>query len=121
MEEALPPPTKVGGFRAKLMKLIKNKCEIEGCEETEFLHLHHIIPQSEVNTTNHSDNLAILCPNHHAAVHSGKLKIIGIYPSTKLPNNRILVYELNGVKNIDISTPLVSFTPKSFKIFNKED
>ena len=100
------------------MKLIKNKCEIEGCEETDNLHLHHIIERTEINTTNHEFNLSILCPNHHNYVHSGRLKIIGVYPSTKLPNMRTLIYELDGKRNIEgIDVPYVYFKNKSFKLF----
>lgn len=97
-------------------KLILNKCEIENCNENKNLHRHHIIERTQLNTTNHPYNLAILCSNHHAAVHSGSLKIIGIYPATLPPNNRILVYELDGIKNIDINDPYVKFENKSYKI-----
>jgi hypothetical protein len=102
-------------------KLILDKCEIEGCNETQCLHLHHLIPRKDINTTNNSTNLVILCPNHHSFCHAGLLKIIGIYPSTRLPNGRTVVYELNGKRNIDIDEPLVNAKPKSFKIFNGED
>lgn len=108
----------------KKVKLIKNKCEIEGCNITDpnLLHLHHIIERTEVNTTNHNFNLAILCANCHALTHGGKLKIIGVYPSTKLPNSRTLIYELNGQKNIEgIDIPYVKFENKSYKIFNEKD
>lgn len=97
-------------------KLILNKCEIEGCNESENLHKHHIIERTELNTNNHSYNLSILCPNHHAYVHSGRLKIIGIFPSTNMPNKRTLVYELDGVKNLDIEIPYIKFENKSFKL-----
>jgi hypothetical protein len=99
-------------------KIIKDKCEIEGCDVTESgaLHLHHIIERTEVNTTNNSFNLAILCATHHAFVHCNRLKIIGVYPATKPPNNRILVYELDGRKNIDLDIPYIQFKNKSFKI-----
>jgi len=103
----------------KKSKLIKSKCEIESCNVTDpaLLHLHHIIERTEINTTNHDFNLAILCANCHALTHTGKLKIIGVYPSTKLPNKRTLIYELNGKKNIDnISEPYFKFENKSFKI-----
>lgn len=103
----------------KRSKLIKEKCEIESCNVTDpaLLHLHHIIERTEINTTNHDFNLAILCANCHALTHTGKLKIIGIYPSTKLPNKRTLVYELNGKKNVEnIIEPYVKFENKSFKI-----
>jgi hypothetical protein len=99
-------------------KLIKNKCEIESCNITDskLLELHHIIERTELNTTNNNFNLAILCCNHHKMIDDGKLKIIGVFPSTKLPNARTLVYELDGKKNIDIDVPYVEFKNKSFKI-----
>jgi hypothetical protein len=102
----------------KVKKIIKNQCEIEGCDVNvpEALHLHHIIERTEINTTNHIFNLAVICANHHAMVHSGRLKIIGIFPSTKLPNNRTLVYELDGKRNLDIEIPYINFKNKSFKI-----
>jgi hypothetical protein len=33
-------------------------------------------------------------------VHEGKIKIIGVLPSTHLPYKRILVYEENGISNV---------------------
>jgi hypothetical protein len=104
-------------------KLIKNRCEIESCDvcDPNLLHFHHIIERTEENTTNHEFNLAILCANHHAYLHSGRLKIIGVFSSTKLPNKRTLVYELDGKRNIeDIDAPIVIFKPKSYKLFNGE-
>lgn len=103
----------------KNSKLIKNKCEIESCDimDKDALHFHHIIERTQVNTTNHPFNIAILCAVHHELTHSGRLKIIGVYPSTRLPNKRILVYELDGKKNIEnITEPYVKFENKSFKI-----
>lgn len=99
-------------------KLIKNKCEIDDCNvsDPDALHLHHIIERTEENTNNHPMNLAILCAVHHELYHAGKIKIIGIYPSTKLPNKRALVYEINGKKNIDLEIPYVTFKNKSYKI-----
>lgn len=101
------------------VKLIKNKCEIESCDvnDADLLHLHHIIERTEINTTNNNFNLAILCANCHALTHSGKLKIIGVYPSTRLPNARTLIYELDGKRNIEgIDIPYATFQNKSYKI-----
>lgn len=101
------------------VKLIKNKCEIIGCniDMPEALHFHHIIERTIVNTTNNIFNLAILCAVHHELVHSGRLKIISVYPSTQLPNKRTLIYELDGKRNIDdINDSYVEFKNKSFKI-----
>lgn len=100
-------------------KLIKNKCEIESCnvDDPALLELHHIIERTEINTTNHNFNLAILCANCHALTHTKRLRIIGVYPATLPPNNRVLVYELDGKKNIDIAEPYVTFKNKSFKLY----
>lgn len=101
-------------------KLIKNKCEIEECNVTDpnLLHLHHIIERTEENTTNHDFNLAILCANCHALTHTGKLKIIGVYPANIPPNGRILIYELDGKRNFPgIDEPYIKFENKSYKIF----
>jgi hypothetical protein len=102
-----------------MSKLIKNKCEIESCQvmDPKLLQLHHIIERTELNTTNHDFNLAILCANCHIMTHTGRLKIIGVYPSTRLPNKRTLIYELDGKRNIEgIDVPYVEFKNKSFKI-----
>jgi hypothetical protein len=97
--------------------LILNKCEIDGCEVRECLHLHHIVPRTDINTTNNSFNLCILCPTHHSYVHAGRLKIIGIYPSTKLPNKRVVIYELDGKRNIEgIDVPFIEFKLKKYAI-----
>ena len=104
-------------------KLIKAKCEIETCgvSDPQLLELHHIIERTEENTTNNNFNLAILCANCHAMTHTGRLKIIGVYPSTQLPNGRTLVYELDGKKNIEgIDRPYVEFKNKSFKLFGDQ-
>ena len=72
-----------------------------------------------IETSNHNNNLCILCCNCHTLTHTGELIIYGVVPSTKLPNKRILVYELYGKKNIDISIEeLEVFKPKrkSYKI-----
>lgn len=99
-------------------KIIKNKCEIASCNvnDPNLLQLHHIIARTEINTTNDPFNLALLCSNCHLLTHAGRLKIIGVYPSTQPPNGRTLVYELDGKKNIDIDIPYVKFENKSFKI-----
>lgn len=99
-------------------KLIKNKCEIQECNENNVaaLHLHHIIERTDPNCTNENYNLAILCSNCHAKVHAKIIKLIGVYPATRPPNNRILVYEINGKKNVDIDHPYLEIKPKTYKI-----
>lgn len=80
----------------------KIKCEVETCEEYDksVLHRHHICERTEFESTNDDFNIAILCANHHALVHAGKLKILGVLPGTKPPSGRILIYELNGICNV---------------------
>lgn len=99
-------------------KLVKNKCEIFGClvNDEELLHLHHIIERTQIGTNNKPHNLAILCPNHHTMVHTGKLTILGVVSATIQPNNRILVYILDGVKNIDIEVPMYTQANNKFTI-----
>lgn len=106
-------------FNMKKKQLIKNKCEIDDCNITDpdALHFHHIIERTQINTSNHPQNLAILCASHHSLVHAGKLKIICVYPSTEPPNNRVLLYELNGKKNIEgLDSVYLEFKNKSYKI-----
>jgi|688.fasta_scaffold1162286_1 hypothetical protein len=89
------------------IKLIKQKCEIHNCNESnpKVLDFHHIIPQTELGCTDHPTNIAIICANCHRKIHLGILNIIGVIPSTELPNKRTLVYEIDGKRNIDIEIP----------------
>lgn len=98
-----------------MAKLIKEYCEVCGNKEICTLQLHHIVPRTDINCTNDNINLAIICSNCHLKTHNNVLKIIGVIPSTKKPNNRILIYEVDGIKNIDIEIP-ETFKIKSYKI-----
>lgn len=75
-------------------------CEVCGENNKATLHRHHIVPRSDINCTNHHMNLVVLCANCHEKTHDGILEIIGIWPSTKPPVGRTLVYKLNGICNI---------------------
>jgi len=88
-------------------KLIKHRCEIWGCpiDDPNALELHHIIGRTETGSSHYHYNLGVLCCNHHKFIDSGRLVILGVVPATVKPNNRILVYILDGVKNIDIDIP----------------
>ena len=60
----------------------KSKC-CEICKKNfPVLHKHHIIPRCDDRCTNRNYNIAILCPNCHAQVHTGEFIIIGFYEST---------------------------------------
>lgn len=83
-------------------KLKKVLCEICSCKDKETLHWHHIIPRTDPNCTDDWKNVIIVCSNCHNKIHANKIKIIGIYDSTNLPYKRIVVFEENGKKNIDI-------------------
>lgn len=65
------------------MKRPKIKCEVCGVSDANILHRHHIIPRQDSRSTNDDSNLAILCPNCHSLVHSGKIIIIGVYQTTE--------------------------------------
>ncbi len=79
----------------------KIQCEIQGCpiDDPAAIHYHHIIERIEVGTSNDDYNIACICASHHELIHSGRLKIIGVFPGTKPPNGKILVYELDGKSN----------------------
>ena len=79
-----------------------------------FKYSHNVI--TNINTSNDPSNLAILCSLHHSMLHTGRLEIIGVFPSTKLPNGRSLVYTLDGIKNIDIEHDYVKHKVVSQKI-----
>jgi len=103
-------------MKKKLKKIV---CEIDGCSVSDpaMLHKHHIIGRTEIGTSNHNFNTAILCSNHHYLLHNtNRLKIIGLYPSTQLPYARTLVYELDGKKNIDIDEPYFTHKPKQSRV-----
>lgn len=98
-------------------KLKKIECEICGCKDIETLHKHHIIERTKIDTDNHPMNLAIICSCCHNKVHAGTIEIIGIYPSTKLPYRRILVFKINGKTNVPgISKPFYNPKPAQFSV-----
>lgn len=102
----------------RVKRIIPVICEICGNTNKEVLHKHHIVERTEANTTNDDMNLAVVCANCHNQIHAGVIKIIGIYPSTKLPYARILIYEINGVSNVpDIKDPYYIPQAKSMKVF----
>jgi hypothetical protein len=107
----------------KKEKLHKKFCEIEGCPMTDpaALEHHHIIERTEIGTSNDNFNLAVICANHHSLLHAGRLKIIGVYPSTK-PFGRTLIYELDGKMNISgIDKTYFNHRPSQMKITKEEN
>ena len=104
-------------------KLIPNVCEICGNNNLAILHKHHIVERTDPNSTNHEMNLAIICANCHGKIHATppQIKIIGIFPSTKLPYKRTLVFEENGKSNAPglINPPYKSLAP-SMKVFYEQ-
>lgn len=92
--------------------MVPSVCEICGDTNKAVLHKHHIVERTDPNTSNDDMNLAIICANCHNKVHDGQIRIVGIYPSTKLPYARTLVYEIDGVSNVPgIQDPY--YTPKA--------
>lgn len=83
-----------------MAKLEKIQCEICGSQDKSILHRHHITPRTDPNTSHEDMNLAVLCPNCHSKIHAGLIEIIGLFPSTKQPYNRVLVYKENGISNV---------------------
>jgi hypothetical protein len=104
----------------KKRKTPKTECEICHCKDISTLQRHHIVERTELNTNNNDFNLAIICGNCHLLVHSGEIKLIGIYPSTNI-SGRILIYERNGVSNVPgITEPYYIPRSRQTKIYSKE-
>ena len=99
--------------RKKIHRLVPSVCEICGETNRAVLHKHHIIPRTHPDTYHQDSNLAIICANCHNKVHDGQIKVIDVFPSTKLPYARTLVYEINGVSNVpEITEPYGGRKPK---------
>ena len=106
--------------RRKKEKLVPSVCEI--CEENNkaVLHKHHIVERKDPNTSNHEMNLCIICSNCHNKIHATppQIRIIGIFPSTKLPYKRTLVFEENGESNVPgLTNPPFKSKAESMKVF----
>ncbi len=72
-------PTSVAEFSSltdfsknQLMNAVWYRCENPRCNYTQFLDVHHIVSEVE-GGTNRLDNLIVLCPTCHAAVHSEEI------------------------------------------------
>jgi 5-methylcytosine-specific restriction endonuclease McrA len=96
------------------MKLEKINCEVCGENNKEVLHAHHIVFRSDVNSNNKPNNMAILCSNCHNLLHHNRIKIIGVWPSTK-NQGRLLVYVKDGICNF----PELEFEEPPFKCENE--
>lgn len=49
-------------------------CEIIGCGFNEVLEIHHFVSK-KVGGTDGSSNLFVVCPNHHALIHAGLVRL----------------------------------------------
>lgn len=98
-------------------------CEVCGENDKSTLHRHHIIERTELDCTNHHMNLAVVCSNCHNKIHAGELKLIGVFPSTKPPVGRTLVYIRNGVCNVpgmENSTSYYKSKPKAMTYYTND-
>jgi ribosomal protein L32 len=90
--------------------LSKDQCEICKQEGTK-IHIHHIIPQCDPRCSQDNWNRAAICPNCHAAVHDGKITIVGVYRST---SGRLLKF-YHG------DTPPDNFLEREYWLIKPED
>lgn len=107
-----------------LLKRPKIMCEICGEDNKNVLHRHHIVERTEINSNNDDFNLAIICSNCHNLVHAGEIKIIGVFPGTRPPTGRILVYVKDGVCNVpgmENAEPYYTPKPQLMKVYGTED
>jgi hypothetical protein len=103
-------------------KLVKICCEICGEADRKILHKHHIVERTDPNSTNDWGNICIICPNCHNKVHAKEIDIIGLFPSTKAPYGRTLVYERNGESNLPgVEEPPYKAEAKRMVIYATED
>lgn len=61
-------------FRARLLAIRGNKCELCDYNKHNILNIHHIIEKCNGGTDEES-NLLLICPNCHTEVHKGFRKI----------------------------------------------
>jgi hypothetical protein len=117
----MPRKRKTGVLAAKRPK---EQCEVCGEEDVKVLHRHHIIERTELETSNDDFNLAILCANCHTKTHTGEIEIIGVFPGTRPPTGRILVYKKDGVCNfpgMEDAEPYYKPKPKAMPINLKDE
>ncbi len=58
--------------KTELMNAVWYRCENPHCNRTEFLDVHHIVPEI-IGGTNRLDNLIVLCPKCHAAADNQEI------------------------------------------------
>ena len=107
-----------------MKKRPKTECEICGEKDSNILHRHHIVERSELHTDNDDMNLVIACPSCHSKIHDGSIEIIGVFPGTRPPTGRILVYKVDGVCNIpgmEDEKPYYVPKPQSMPLFLPEE
>ena len=63
----------------RIRRLVENRdrgCRVHGCNQTRWLHVHHMVHWEDGGLTT-LDNLVALCPFHHRRHHQGRLDIAG--------------------------------------------
>lgn len=94
--------TKIGNMKIRkynrtigenLKRLYENKCQICGHEfkgryDIDLSEIHHIEYYSK-SLNNNSDNLLVLCPNHHRIIHKAKPRFNREILSYKYPNGLV--------------------------------
>lgn len=102
----------------RVKRLVPEVCEICGETNKAVLHKHHIVERTDPNCTDDWGNVCIVCANCHSKIHDDQIKIVGVYPSTKLPYGRTLVHEIDGVSNCPgITEPYYVPKAKSSKVY----
>lgn len=107
-----------------LKKRPKIECEICGEKDSTILHKHHSVERTELNSDNDDMNLVIVCPSCHSKIHDQSIEIIGVFPGTRPPTGRILVYKRDGVCNfpdLENEKPYYVPKPQSMKLYLPEE
>ena len=83
-------------------------CAFPGCGHTRFVHAHHIRHWANGGPTN-LDNLVLLCPKHHRAVHEGGYRVL-LLPSGRAefrrPNGQPILRPPQPATTGDMPRPL---------------
>ena len=71
---SIPPAT-----RRAVLRRDRGRCVVPGCRNARFVDVHHIVWRAAGG--NHAPaGLICLCSSHHAAVHDGRLQVVGVAP-----------------------------------------
>ena len=68
------------------------------------------------------DKCILICSNCHNKIHAGSIEIVGLFPSTKKPYSRTLIYnEGSKINELNLKEPYFKSKPQSMKVFYEKE